>query len=178
MNSILKRLKERKSSDRGDSNTISFLFAFVVLIMFFISVLDVGFYFNNRNIITNTATNGARLASIYGGVGDEKGTPIAQAYGNKVEDCKFNSNPVVCSIERELEHAPLLEVEVRDINCGPKNTTKLGQRTYCEIKWEYAGLPGSVFSFIKVSSKGHKPGEGKVRTTRISAESEVITNGK
>lgn len=173
MRKFIKRFNKRKESNSGESNTIAFLFTVVFLIALSITLIDTGIYFMNRTLITNSATNGARLVSLYGGTGmDANGTPIAKAYGSKVtSDCINKADPVVCSVEKELKSSPVSgATTVESITCGPNKTDKLGQRTFCEIKWSYQGVPGSALTFIKR--------QDAMSTTRISAESEVIYNGK
>lgn len=172
MKGILTKLDKKQKSNSGESNTIAFLFTVMFLIALSITLIDTGIYFMERNVVTNAATNGARLVSVYGGTGGVEGTPIAKAYGTKIDGkCVNNANPVVCSVENELRGSPLTKAtSVQSINCGPFNTASLGQRTYCEIKWSYQGVPGSALTFIKRKDA--------TITTRISAESEVIYNGK
>lgn len=174
------KLKEKINEDRAESNTIAVLFIMVLLIMTALTVIDTGLYFMNRNIVANAATNGARLSAIYGGTGGSNGTPISRAYGETVpQSCKNNANAVNCAVEAELENSNLVNVQLgssRDnavapsdaIKCGPRNTAKIGERTFCEITWTYAGIPGSALSFIQ---------RNPVNVTKLSAESEVIYNG-
>lgn len=177
----LNKMKKKIKDDKAESNTIAVIFVMLLLIMTALTVIDTGIYFMNRNIVSNAATNGARLAAIYGGTGGKNGTPIAKSYGQTVPpSCKNNANPVNCAVEAELENSNLVNVQLgskRDkivapqaaIKCGPTNTAKIGERTFCEITWTYAGVPGSALSFIQ-----HNP----TNVTKLSAESEVIYNGK
>lgn len=161
-------LRDRILSSEGASNTIEFLVAIVFLLMFSVTILDMGFYTSNRTQVTNAAQNGARLAAVYGGTGGEKGTPIAQAYGSaKDSDCKLGDNPVSCAVEAELRQAQLVNVSIKSIDCGPKTTPKVGMRTYCQVDWISKGIPGSASSFIKRNPEN---------ITRQTAESEVIVN--
>lgn len=164
-------LRKRKDSDRGDSNTISFLATMLFLVMLTITLIDVSVYMVNQNIMNNAATNGARLVSVYGGTGrDSTGTPISRRYGAQVSNCVNTANPVVCSVENELKGTTSMgPVKVKSVTCGPQATKRLGEATYCEIQWTYAGIPGSALSFIKPKNQ--------VQVTRLTAESEVIYNG-
>lgn len=161
------RLKSRLQENRGDSNTISLLFSVVILCMFTITILDMGMYNADRNAVIGATQNGARLAAIYGGVGDgNEGTPIAQAYGaSDTSDCTMGKNPVTCAVERELRAAGLTNGVVKSIDCGPGKTPEIGDRTYCEVKWLSKGLPGSAMSFIQRNPEN---------VTKQTAESEVI----
>lgn len=171
MKNFIQKLKNKTKREDGASSTIEFLFAMSFLLLITITIIDSGIYFANRNIITNSTQNGARLVSLYGGVGgsDKKGTPINQRYGNAtVSGCSAagNSNPVACNVENELKRAPLVNVQVQSITCGPSKTGKLGERTWCEVSWNYPGLPGSARTLIARNSENTK--------TIMSAESEVI----
>lgn len=169
MKKIKAYLLRRIKSDAGASNTIEFLVAIVFLLMFSVTILDMGFYTSNRTQVTNAAQNGARLAAVYGGTGGENGTPIAQTYGSKKDkDCKVGNDPVSCAVEAELRQAQLVNVVITGIDCGPKTTEKIGMRTYCQIDWISKGIPGSASSFIKRNPEN---------VTRQTAESEVIVDG-
>lgn len=169
----LKRLLKRGKEDKAESNTIAFLFVTVMLLMTTITIVDTGIYFLNRNMVSNAAMNGARLASIYGGTGGPEGTSISQQYGVKTEGCKNTSNPVACAVEKELDNTSLIGVQLGSssiaatnaIKCGPKDTKKVGDRTYCEVTWTYKGVPGSALTFIKRSDPSN--------LTKMSAESEI-----
>lgn len=169
----LKRFLKRTKEDKAESNTIAFLFVTVMLLMTTITIIDTGIYFLNRNMVSNAAMNGARLASIYGGTGGPEGTYISQQYGVQTKDCKNTSNPVSCAVEKELKNTSLIGVQLGSekvaagsaITCGPKETKKVGERTYCEVTWTYKGVPGSAFSFIKRSDPSN--------LTKMSAESEI-----
>lgn len=155
-------LRKRIKGDKGDSNTVSMLF--VLLIIFFVAmfVMDVGTYFMNRNVIVNSAQNGARLAAVYGG---DSETPVAKKYGalSITPDCaKMNiSTPVACNVLTELKNGSTTgHTNISNVSCGPTKTTKIGQRTWCEISWRYKG-------FLSFLNGDH--------TVRASAESEVLS---
>lgn len=168
----LKKRFKRTNEDRADSNTIAFIFVTLLLLMTTLTIIDVGTYFLNRTMVSNAAMNGARLTSVYGGTGGVNGTSISAAYGTSVSGCKNNSNPVVCSVERELANTSMIDVRLGSksvgasnaIVCGPTTTSKIGERTYCQITWTYKGMPGSALSFAR---------RNPTSVTKMSAESEV-----
>lgn len=154
--------RKRIKGNRGDSNTVSMLF--VILIIFFVAlfVIDVGTYFMNRNVIVNSAQNGARLAAVYGG---DSETPVAKKYGalSITSDCaKMDiSTPVACNVLTELKNGSMTgHANVSNVSCGPVRTTKIGQRTWCEVNWQYKG-------FLSFLDGNH--------VVRASAESEVLS---
>lgn len=160
---MFKRIKE----DRGDSNTISMIFIVFILMAILLTVIDAGLYFNNRYIIANAAQNGARTAAIFGGT-----TPnnISAKYGitSSTPECiSFGAESIVeCSVYNELkESKQSVNVNVTSIKCGPGATTKIGDRTYCEIEYDFNGTPGSGMALAKFF--GHN-------RVRMTAESEVV----
>lgn len=160
---MINRLKK----DKGDANTISMIFVVFLLVVILFTVVDAGIYFNNRYIITNAAQNGARTAAIFGGT---EANPISRKYGltEISSDCRtFGVDSVVeCSVYNELkESTQTVNVQVKSIECGPSKTSKIGDRTYCEIHYSFGGTPGSALALAKFF------GENRVRMT---AESEVV----
>lgn len=184
MNKFTNKYKLKKDKDTAASSTIEFIFALIFLLMLTISVIDMSCYFLNRNIVSNSAVNGARLVSLYGGVGNKnEGTPISNAYGAKIDpSCVNKENQVVCAVESELKASNAINMTVQGIECGPTKTKKIGERTYCAVQWYYPGLPGSAFSFIKTGTdkkpagwniKGASAWKKGSNATKMSAESEV-----
>lgn len=155
-------MRKRIKGNKGDANTVSMLF--VILIIFFVAlfIIDIGTYFVNRNVIVNSAQNGARLAAVYGG---DSETPVAKKYGTMsiTPNCaKMDiSTPVACGVLAELENGSMTgHANISNVSCGPRQTTKIGQRTWCEVNWQYKG-------FLTFLDGNH--------TVRASAESEVLT---
>lgn len=151
----------------GDANTISMIFVLFLLVVTLFTVIDAGVYFNNRHVISNAAQNGARTAAIFGGTTPNK---ISLKYGVTGVDpsCSAHgiSDPVSCSVLKELEESTnTINVEIKSIKCGPGRTTRIGDRTYCEINYEFKGTPGSGLAFAQFF------GDNRVRMT---AESEVV----
>lgn len=166
---MINKIKNNIKSDSGVSATIEFIFLILILWSVLITIIDFGLYFNNRNIITNTAQNGARLAAVYGGASD---TPVAKQYGStntSSPNCSRMgaSNTVSCSVVREInETRGLVQTEVKRVNCGPGKTTKIGERTYCEITFQYKGIAGGNLSIASALFGD--------TTIKMTAESEVV----
>lgn len=164
MTNIIKRIKK----DSGASNTIEMMFIIVVLFAVTMTVIDVGMYFNNRYVMSNAAQNGARLVAIFGGTNK---TAVAREYGitEVSPECSAFGidNAVACSVYGEIKDSnSTVNVTVNSITCGPGLTTKIGERTHCQINYVYHGLPGSGMSLANKIKK-----ESVVRMT---AESEVV----
>lgn len=161
-------IKKKLTSDSGAANTVELIMIFLFLFVILITIIDFGLYFSNRNIVVNSAQNGARLAAIYGGASN---TNIAKAYGRTAvdSDCATvgANNPVSCSIYKDLKESKgLTNTSVSKVECGPNITNKIGDRTYCEIVWAYKGVLGDNASLAnKVFSN---------QVTRMTAESEVV----
>lgn len=138
-----------------------------VLFMVMITVIDGGMYFNTRYVMTNAAQNGARVAAVFGGVDVN---PISRKYGitSYPADCDrtISNSVVACTVAQELkEQKQSVAATVSKITCGPGKTSKVGDRTYCEIEYAYTSIPGSSIGLAKFA------GNTKVRMT---AESEVV----
>ena len=158
---ILKRLKNSK----GASATIEMIFIILLLFLVATTVMDIGIYFNNRYTITNAAQNGARLAAVFGGT---ESNAVSQTYGiNTVsQDCLDIgvNNPVACSVVQEIKNGTKpVAITVTSVECGPNKTTKIGDRTWCNVKFIYHGLPAGTFAAIR-----HE------HTVQMTAESEVV----
>lgn len=156
----------RLRSNKGASQTIEFLIIIIILFMALTMVLDFGMYFINRNVYTTAAQNGARLAAIYGGAGP---TPIAQKYGRTTitSECSMigANDPVSCAVVQDLLNGNgTVASHITSVQCGPDETNRIGDRTWCEIHWYYEGVPGSLISSLINEN-----------VTRVSAESEVVT---
>lgn len=154
-------MRKRVRGDGGASATIEFLLMLIIIIFIFVVVIDSGLYFLTRNILTNAAQNGARLAAIYGGASD---TPISREYGTRIihPQCANAgaNNLVSCSVVAEIAEGGMTDaVRVSEVKCGPAKTTQIGERTWCEIKWRFRGLSGAF--------RGQQ-------TIRGTAESEVL----
>lgn len=185
MKKILKRLRRRIDSNSGAASTIEFIFIIMFLFIFMMSVIDLGIYFSDRNTITNTAQNGARLVSIYGG---SSNTTISKAYGlSKITpECnKVNANgPAACGMIQQLENqgSSTIDLQVKSARCyvNPANSQeektdvdKLSDRPTCTITWEYPGLPGSALTiFSSLRNKNNIS-----TTTTETANAEVIKDG-
>lgn len=163
---MIKQIKNNVRSDDGASATIELIIIMILLFICLMSVIDYGVYFNNRNVITNTAQNGARLAAVYGGSGD---TPVAREYGvrNVTSECSRvgAKDNVSCSVFNELKETKgLTNVTIHNVTCGPNKTSKIGERTYCSISWSNRSVGGSL-SFANLIKR---------QETRMTAESEVV----
>lgn len=142
---MFNRIKDESSQ----ANTIEFLIMILLIWGTFLMMTEFGFYFLNRNIVTNAAQNGARLVAVYGGTNGN----IKDEYGV--------STTVEYSVRKEIEDTGVNEnvVKINSIQCGPGKTTKIGERTFCKVAWQYNGFT-DIFSKEQVLS--------------ASSESEVI----
>ena len=152
----MKRLKQKIINKRKDDNaaatTIEFLFAILILVFFTIQIVDIGMYFSYRQSIVNSAQEGSRLVSVYGG---SKATTISRKYG-QVASCNYTicdskDDVVAKSVADQISSsvgAKSLQtvtnayqaVKINKISCSPDSTTTLGQRTSCTIDWTYTSM--------------------------------------
>lgn len=185
---MLKFIKERIKGDRADSNLVSLVIVFPLIMGVFFSVIDASAYFTNRSQIYGAAHSGARTVAIMGGVGStDKSTKIEAKYGlTKNETCgaliDSDADPAVaklkkanrqrsveCNIMKGFQNSSsFINISINDIKCGPYEAKAISDRAYCEIKWTYKGTPGSTLSMINLF---------KENTTTASVESEVQKPG-
>ena len=170
-NNIIKRF----SSDKANSATVEFILLLLVLFAILMTILDFGMYFNNRSVIANSAQNGARLAAIFGGSTE---TSISKQYGSKNWDGNRTTNmtqrcigvannAIACIVlEDLLDNKGMVNTQIKSVDCGPGKTTGIGTRTWCEVSWEYKGLPGSSLSLL--------PNGYGTQKTKMTSESEVV----
>jgi len=167
---MINRIKKNLKSDSGLSGTIEFINLILILWVVLVSVIDFGLYFTDRNIMTNAAQNGARLAAVYGGAGD---TPVARQYGKITKSplCskysgKITNNIVSCQVAEEIANTTgLVNAEVEKIDCGPDKTSSLGERTYCKVDWKYKGVAGYISFAYPLFNTTH---------LNMTAETEVV----
>ena len=160
MNNIYNRLNNRIKNDNGEANTIEMIFIMI-------TVIDAGMYFNTRYVMTNAAQNGARTAAVFGGVDPNA---ISKKYGvtSIPSNCdkSIASSVVACTVVDELkEQKQSVSGQVLRVDCGPGKTSKVGDRTYCEIDYNYRSIPGSAIGLANFSGKN---------TVKMTAESEVV----
>ena len=69
-------------------------------------------------------------------------------------------------LEDLLDTKGIVNTEIKSVDCGPNKTTGIGTRTWCEVSWEYKGLPGSSLSLLPNGYGNQK--------TKMTSESEVV----
>lgn len=181
---MFKNIQKRLRGDRGDSTIVSLVFVIPLLLGLLFTIFDISCYFSNRAYIQTVAHNGARTISIMGGNGNAtQSTPIEAKYGmTKADTCGLvstsgiaseaktsTSTAIECNMMVALQEATgLVNVGIQGVKCTPTSTTSIGERTSCEIKWQFDGTPGSGMSFMNL---------GQNNITAGSAESEVNLGG-
>ena len=159
-------LKKRTKSNRGDSHTISYIFVTLLLLAFTVTAIDISMSFNNQNTIELAAQNGAKTVGLFTGVANNGAISNHYGFTGAAGDCAAAgaTNPIECSVYKEIVNSNSLvgntkhagakgpatgsAVIIHDITCGPDRTQFIGDRTYCTVKWQWDGLPGSSWSFI------------------------------
>lgn len=192
---MLSKLLNKRRNDRGDSTLVTFIIVFPLFFMFLITIIDTSVYFSNRAIVQQAARDAARTTAIFGGAGTNTVmTPLEASYGNPnfVSGCEAPGygrtvtspsggiNAIECNLIRRLTQggAGLINVQIDSVDCGPVRANTVGDSTWCEVRWNYGGVPGSANNFI-AAAKGNKAADAKgdslfrVNTTRVTSESEV-----
>lgn len=167
------RISDRLKEDKAASLTIEFLLLVLLIYIFVVTILDFAVYFNNRAILYSAAGDGARLVAVFGG---SENNSISDQYGvvrmtdtcNRAQGIVKISNAVACSVVEQLANQNLnIAITLKSVDCGPPRTTGIGDRTYCEIKYDYMGIPGSGLSLTRFArTKGY--------VVRATSESEVV----
>lgn len=200
------KLKEKFTSDRGDSTLVSTILVIPLILGILITMIDVSVYFANRGQVLNMVRDGARQVAIFGGDGTAtSATPLEKAYGqSRTTVCAgLSSNPTVsaalkstttateCSVLRNVGTTQgLISFRVTNIQCGVANsagdftgsaTTNIGQQVGCQLTWKYDSIPGSGLSFLeKAKSMGYTDAEGLKEMdhiTKVNTTSEVNMSG-
>lgn len=198
-----KSFMNRFKSDRGDS-LVTALIVFPMTISIIISGIDYAMFLNNRSIIQNAARDGARTVSILGGNND-RDNKIANRYGINDKNknigtnqfatgtysggsymCGSNRNAggsllqrtaIECEIEKNLKSSPLVQTEIYIITCDPWMTTRVGQNVFCEVQWQYQGLPLSSLGFTYNNNKQVKGFEDRYDAEGNGLASYMVTRG-
>lgn len=181
---MVKNLKARLRSEEGNS-LISAIFIVPVMLFLLLTTVDYSIYLANRGQIQGIARDGARTVAIMGGDGTAtKGTGIEVKYGvgDRSVACSgfnnagitSNSSPIECNVAKALENQTgLVNVKINSVTCNPSKTNSIGARTYCEVKWQYNGIPGSGLGLANsIGGKQDVRLNGQNVTTG-AAESEV-----
>jgi len=194
-------LFSKRKRDKGDSTLVSTVIVLPIIVAILITIMDTSIYFSNRAVIVNSTRDAARTIAIFGGDGNAtKETPLEKAYGSGVDPCAGNlrSNPMIataydpatsssdveCQLMKNIgTSAGLVNVVVKDVQCGPEVSTFIGQQAYCEVAWSYAGVPASGLTLLRAGGNsvfadnggGIKAGEGLdgVQVTRVTTTTEV-----
>lgn len=128
----------RAKSDKGASNTISFMVIIIFIMVMLVSFIDVGLYFNTKNQMQSAAENGARSVALYGGVDT---IVRARRGGIPPEETVMRSIP-------EQFKGSSKTVVVKTITCQPKSgKIKAGDPVSCQVTYIYNGLAGKFGLF-------------------------------
>jgi len=189
--SFLSRIKSRVhknvNSDKGDANVITSMLIIPFVFFLIVSAIDIGMFFNNKMLIANAARDGARTTGIIGGTGDKENmTALEKSYAgsmtkDEVTNCRTlkesseedpdensfiftASNSMECLVAKEIGASNSFRLDINNVTCGPKTTSHIGERAYCEVDYTYNGLPASFFSILA----------GEQQTVTESSAAEVI----
>lgn len=200
---ILKKLRE----DKGDSTLVSTIIVIPLIVAILITIIDVSIFFSNRSYIVNATRDAARTVAIFGGDGNANAaTPLEYAYGHggldpcagginnyAMVDTSYDpftsSSNIECQLMMNLVgSAGLVNIKIKDVQCGPNRSTFIGQQAFCEIAWSYDGVPGSGLTLLRSAGNsgfasspdnalGTDQGLDGVQRTRVTATSEVNMSG-
>lgn len=182
---MIKSFRERLRSDSASGELISALFIIPLVVMLLFTMVDAAIYFNNRAQIQGIARDGARSVAIMGGDGTESTeTTIEHKYGisrsaacsgvTGMESYTSSSSAIECNVMKTVnESSGLVNIHVKSVQCDPRITTSISQRTTCAIQWRYGSIPASGLSILKFKGGQGMAGDNLSIGT---AESEVSLN--
>lgn len=136
----MKNFNKKIRSDNANSSTVELILMMILVMGIFFMIITLSMFFANRNAMVSAAQNGARIASIYGGTAYN---PIIASYGRQETCAGFGSivapNDIVgCTVVKALQQSRnAMGVNVRKVSCGPAKTSRIGDRVYCSITWEF-----------------------------------------
>jgi hypothetical protein len=197
VNPLFRIQSSRRKSDAADSSIVSALFIIPLFLTVLFTMIDVSVYFSNRSTVQQVARDGARTVAIFGGngtigpcpntiaktAGSACESPLEDAYGSSTACATLgtlstkavNRTNVECQVISRLDAgAGLTNVEIVSVACGPGRATAVGETTWCNVNWNYGGIPASTMGFIK-SKSGNSPFD--VNETRVTGQSEVNMSG-
>lgn len=133
----------RSKSDKGASNTISFIVIILFIMTLLISFIDVGLYFNVKNQMQSAAENGARSVALYGGTDTVvrywRGG-VKDGRGTRPVDLVYNSIP---DIYKGKPAGSIVTVQPAGVACFPTaGKINAGDQVWCEVTYVYNGLAG------------------------------------
>lgn len=181
---MFKNFQSRIQSDSGVANTIEMLFIFFLMFAMLSTILDIGMYFLNRNVVVNAAQSGARNAAVLGGVNSELandygvtlnnmrngqgGVNVRVSPGQVADQCAGMgiTDGISCLVLSDLMNSSAQSISIQDVECGPQRTGNIGDRTFCTVTFRYTGIPGSALSAFQITNKD--------QVVTMTAESEVI----
>ena len=176
-------LQSRRSSDRGDSQLVTFVLVMPLLFMFVVTMIDTSIYFANRGEVQQIVRDGARQVAVLAGDGTATTrTRLEESHGME-GTCDLladsaartaNRTEVECQVLKRWETASLTNVVVERVDCGPSFVAQVGDETYCDVRWIYGGVPGAITNFIR--GEEDEPAL-RVNHTRITRKAETSTSG-
>lgn len=135
----MKKFIKRWRSDKGSAEAVAFVILIPIIITFAVAFIDVGVYFNQKNIMTAAAQAGARDAAIYGGNGSSGGSrKIRSRYG-------VGSDTATDTVRAALD-AGGIDPNTVTIRCGVMNGSSIstsgdaraGQNVGCTLSRPYS----------------------------------------
>ena len=143
---MFKYLKNKRKTERAGAALIEVIFMLPLLVSTFISIVDIGLYFNNRAVLQALTRDGARTVAVFGGDGTHtEATTIEVGYGDNKNACgklrdrenrnlsakelnrlRTTGSGVECDLGRAISIAPtIVSAEVTDVYCGLGEKPKL-----------------------------------------------------
>lgn len=174
-------------SDTADSTVITTVFVWPILLMMLITMVEVPILFSNRNLLQNDLRQGARTSAILGGVKSTLGSTYGAAnscstISKGVESMLASSaNDAVSCVTADSigKNSGFIAFKVFNVQCGPNQTTKVGDATYCEASFYYSGIPGGSVSLIGGAEHfGYGDAAGLTSANTATGQAEAVAKQK
>lgn len=209
MKKLWARFRSGVRSEKGE-NTITMIIMFPLLWAIIMTVIDFGVFFNNRSALMQDLRDGARTVSILGGTSNDLSTAYGVSATGSGATCKatggtvtdiidsaYTTDQVTRAVAKKIcDNTTYTQMSIYGLKCGPTATSKVGEATWCQANYIYAGMPGSAFTWFgggndagitsqgtdtisvnhgTTNSDGTPTTGWNAGTIRMSAQSETIT---
>lgn len=143
------KLFKLRRSDKGDSELLSFMIIFPLLMFMILFLVDFSMYSMNRSTIESNARDAARTVAIMGGNGTPGNPTVLEAtYGDSTacQDAGIGGGytNTECTVWENLGDAGLVNTEITNVKCSPVMTKAVGQPVSCTVTWNYSGYTGFI----------------------------------
>lgn len=204
MGRIASRFRDKLKGEKGE-NTITMIIALPLLWAILITVLDFGFFMQNRTMLVSDLREGARTVAIFGG--SSKTNKLIAAYGTTCTGQSYgtytngssasggerwneNEDFVGCLVKNQIaNNKGYTQMVVSNVKCGvqtnpadpkavnPHGNVKIGQPVSCSAHYKYRGFTGSALGFLGGNFMMGNGGHGGSDGSLDKSNTEIVKSG-